>query len=133
MGRVHQTVRKRSSSALATSVCSRLVIILATCESVDAFARMRSKVTRVSRIDPEKIMTHTIRGICTCARERGGDIGGISESLGINTGALMAFDDFAETLSNSGCSLPKIGRRPNGQRLGAQGQPAKKDEWSEYK
>src|SRR6266852_4035850 len=35
-----RAVRERSSSALATSKCSRLVIICATWESVDVFARL---------------------------------------------------------------------------------------------
>jgi len=34
--------------------------------------------------------THAVRGVCACAREKVGDVGGIGEDLGTNTGALTA-------------------------------------------
>ena len=40
--------------------------------------------------DSDRETTHAVRGVCACAREKVGDVGGIGEDLGTNTGALTA-------------------------------------------
>jgi len=63
------------------------------------------------RDDDERLKqrtTHAVIGVCACAREKVGDVGGSGEDLGTNTGALTAWESFAEPLGVSGWGLPVL-------------------------
>jgi len=57
-------------------------------------------------------ITHAVTGVCACAREKVGDVGGSGDDLGTNTGALTAWESFAEPLGVSGWGLPVLDHDP---------------------